>query len=490
MHKWTRIQISLTVLLATSCASAPTATRDQARLSRSIQGRAQPSVPSRRLDSDANGFYQQPAGVADDYPENSFTPEKIIADLEAAHAVGAHYFRVGMSWAEIEKKPGEYSWQIWDRLIDTAEQYGVTILPYVCYTPKWLNSDPVDFWRKPPDDFGKFAQFMETIAARYRGRVPSWELWNEPDNEYYWLGTVKQFAAMIRQAIPRVRKADPEAKIVLGGMSKGRGPFLDYLMKDDHLGDVVDVINLHGYFDTWSAQKPEDYPAFVHSVKELMDSTSPGKDLWFAEFGYSDYRLNKNHASEWSGEILFKYEHTPQYQAVSLWKDHIEVLATGDLSLTTWYRIDDLPEKQDVIGDNNNKHLGLLSLSGKPKPAFHALKLYNRLFDSAVRSADQQIVLHYGDKRRQEVVHAFKTQDGRFLVTGWLKSPAPSEVKDHSGMARDKRKEHLSIEIRDPDLNTPKVFLYKLDGTSKEDDQALNHVVLKGDQAFIAEVRP
>ena len=338
-------------------------------------------IPSRASETLPGGFYYQPAGLADDFPEESTTFERIRQDFEVVRATGARHFRFAIGWDGVEIAPGEYKWGFWDELVRLASDYGITLLPYVCYTPAWLNADPVNYWRNPPDDLQRFGAFMYAIASRYKGKVASWELWNEPDNDYYWTGTAAQFAAMVREGARQVRRADPAAIVVLGGMAHGRSPFLEELLRQQQLGRDFDVVNVHGYFETWSPEPAEDYPQMLQAVHDLIAETAPHLDLWLAEFGYSDYRLDCASASEWV-DIRYRYEHTPEYQAVALWKDHVLAAASGDVSLTTWYRIHDLPEAEGVIGDENNKHLGILDVNGDPKPAYYALPFLQPHFRS------------------------------------------------------------------------------------------------------------
>ncbi len=348
------------------------------------ENRAFPAIPSRAADTDPRGFYYQPAGLADDYPEESTTVAGIRRDLETLRQAGARYYRFAIGWDGVETAPGEYAWGYWDELIRLAPEYGVTLLPYVCYTPAWLSADPHDYWRRPPADPEAFGAFMYAIASRYRGKVASWELWNEPDIENYWLGSAAEFAALVRAGARQVRRADPKALVVLGGMAKARSPFLEELLREQRLGEVLDVVNVHGYLETWDPQPAEDYPQRLQAVRDLLDETAPGLDLWLAEFGYSDYRQTPAQVSEWV-DAVHTYEHTPAYQAVALWKHHVLAAASEDLSLTTWYRLHDLPAAEGVIGDDNNKHLGLLDTDGRPKPAFFAFRHYNRLFDHPFR---------------------------------------------------------------------------------------------------------
>ncbi|MFL5375634.1 MAG: GH39 family glycosyl hydrolase [Myxococcales bacterium] len=437
------------------------------------------AVPSRQHDTVAGGFYAQPAGLADDVPEETSGESKIRRDLAAARDAGAHYLRFAIGWDGVETAPGTFDWRLADEVIGLAPSYGVVPLPYVCYTPKWLNPDPKDYWRKPPSDIARFGTFLEAAARRYAGRVPSWELWNEPDNDFYWLGSVEEFARLIRAGAEGVRRGDPRARIVLGGMSKGRSPFLETLLREHHLGDVVDVVSAHGYLETWDPRRTEDYPAYISEIDKLLRETAPRDDFWMAEFGYSDWRRPDGKPSEWSYAV-HAYEHTSEFQAVALLRAHALALATGALSLTTWYRIDDLPPSEGVIGDDNNKHLGVLDVQGSPKPAFSALRLWNRLLDGPVRTVHAE---------GPALVRAFEKPSGELIVLAWL--PSDTRPSDPQGRAIDPRDATIaialphggsSLQVFDPLTGNEIAAAARLEGAQ------LAGVRLRGDSVFVARV--
>jgi hypothetical protein len=336
---------------------------------------------------------------------------------------------------------------------------------------------------------------MHQIVSRYRGKISSWELWNEPDIENYWLGTPEQFAEMIEKAVPEVRSADPNARIVLGGMARGGGPFFAEIMRKYRIGDAVDAINLHGYLETWDSDRAESYPDRIQKMRDLIiQTTNAGatKDLWMAEFGYSDYRYSPREASEWGIDIVYRYEHTPSFQAAALWRAHVLALATHQLSLTTWYRINDLPSSSRVIGDNNNKHLGLLDVSGHRKAAFYAFKLFSHLLGMPVRSIQSELKIE-APENSQSVARAFERRDGSVVITSWLRSSEPAEVADQSGLAADERHERVRIrlperfekggwEARFYDLRGRVVRRFPLR------EAALPAVNLKGPQVLIGEI--
>ena len=445
-------------------------------------------LPSRQRDQGPDGFFLQPAGLADDYPEESGPVEKMKRDLAVARAAGARHLRFAVGWDSTEVEPGKYDWSEWDALFGLLREAGVTPLPYVCYTPRWLTpSDPKDFWRRPADP-RRFARFVSALVERYRGQAPSWELWNEPDNEFYWLGTAEQFARLVEAGARAVRAADPAARVVLGGMSKGRSPFLEELLGTYQVGRSVDVISMHGYLETWDAGRAEEYPARIEAVAQLAQKTAPQADLWMAEFGYSVWRMPDGRPSQWSYAV-HGYEHTARFQAVALFRAHVLALATQRLSLTTWYRIDDLAPAEGVIGDENNRHLGIVDAQGRPKPAFHALRLYEQLLARPVRLADARTQVHGGPN---SIVHVFEARSGEVIVTAWLRSA--SAGGDPGGRAEDTREDAVALRLP----VGPGAELTAFDVTTGQpmrtgavlDGPLLSGVRLRGDSIFVARVAP
>lgn len=446
-------------------------------------------VYSRQIQTDAQGFYFQPAGLCDDYPEESTTVAKIRNDFRVLRDTGSKVLRFGIGWDSIEEEPGKYNWRFWDQLVAIAKEEQITLLPYVAYTPKWANSSEADFWRTPPDDLSRFGRFMNVIVNRYKGSIKSWELWNEPDLKNYWLGTPAQLAKMLIEGARQVRAADPDAVLVLGGMAHGASPFYRELIEKHRLADYFDVVNVHGYNETWQQARAEEYPSQLRefeAVSKPKNKKLPRSDVWLAEFGYSNWRYKANKASEWGIDVIYDYEHTPQYQAVALFKHHVLALAAGNLSLTAWYRINDLVPNEAVIGDNNNKYLGVLTPQGDPKPAIKALKLYNSLFGEPVRKLPESKIRVRKPARSQSVVHAFEQKDGEVVVVAWLRSSRRDEVIDRSGLAKDKRQETVNIDLSGYDLTQTTRFL--LDGSAAP--SSLRNIKLRGDTVFIASVKP
>jgi TolB protein len=106
-----------------------------------------------------------------------------IADLGKVYLVrdmGFNWAKSFVNWETVEPEPGRYRWLDPDNIVSAFEGYQVRILMRVHGTPAWARP-PDTFLSHPPDDVADFAHFMETLAARYQGKVAAYEIWNEPN---------------------------------------------------------------------------------------------------------------------------------------------------------------------------------------------------------------------------------------------------------------------------------------------------------------------
>lgn len=444
---------------------------------------------SRHAETDARGFYFMPTAVEDDYFDGTSPASRVQRHFETAGRAGARYFRCAFSWNGIERERDHYDWTFWDNLVAQAQQKHIGLIPYVAYSPRWAVRDDKEFWKQPPMDPQSYGDFMYRIASRYRGRVAAWEIWNEPDNRDYWTGTVEQFADLVKVAARRIREADPNAVLVLGGMSYGLSPFLKRLIVDDHIDRYVDVVALHAYPESWSNERAETvFQQWIPAVSDALVQDQSGVDLWVNEMGYADYRFKLNQASVYGTNVFYRYEHTRKYQAEMLFKFEVMALASERVSLTGWYRIDDFPSSETRLGsDFVNYHLGLTDAQGRSKPALAALSFFDRLFGEPIRRVPARVT----PEAPQAVLNVFQEKDGNVAVVGWLRSSVPSEVKGDTGMLPDRRSETVSVELP---CDRPKLEGYfdpeghRVQRPAQIGVKSLNGITLTGSDVFIAEL--
>ncbi|MBN1893712.1 cellulase family glycosylhydrolase [bacterium] len=393
-------------------------------------------------------FYHVPVGLCEDYPEETTTLEGIRKDFEFLKKSGISLLRISFGWDAIEEKKDRYNWLFWDDFVKMAvDEYRITLIPYVCYVPRWNStgaSDTTYFWNYPPVDYDEFGQFMKDLVTRYRDRIHSWELWNEPDIWVYWQGTAEAFSRLVKAGSRAVREADPGALIVLGGLAY-KPEFLLELFRDHGVSPLVDVVNIHNYYETWHRYPVEKLSDHIQEIHEIVSQYGNGQSIWMAEVGYSTYRQG-GWVSD-SYQPYFDYEHTPDYQAVDLFKRLAIALSTERLAAIAWYELKDLPSGEKVIGDINNRNLGVAFADHSPKPAQKAIMFFNELFSQKVRCIDGSVTVSRAIGSDSEV-HCFEKEDGGVIVTAWLRTRVFGQREnDFSGDAADLRKEKIRIEL-------------------------------------------
>jgi polysaccharide biosynthesis protein PslG len=443
---------------------------------------------SRETQTDPSGYFRMATAIGDDYFDGRDTRERVRRHMRVARDVGVRYLRCAFSWNGIEPEEGKFQFAFWDMLVEEAEKAGIKLIPYVAYTPEWAARSPEQFWQQPPRDSAMFATVMKALAARYRGRIASWELWNEPDLKEYWQGTVDEFAELVKVGAAGVRDGDPKAVTVLGGMSHGPAEFFDTLMTRHHIYRWVDVIAMHGYPESWDEDRAEAvYGARVAKMENEIRRSGSQLDLWLNEMGYADYRFQAAHASEWGTNAYYDYEHTKKYAAEFLLKSMLMTAASGDVSLAGWYRIDDFRHSdRRMPADKVHYHLGLVDVNGRPKPEYYAMKFANRLLDQKLRPADSSTTVKRAPQS-QAIVHAFETPEGKVIVTGWLRSSEYKEVNRHTGMEKDRRHEQVDVTLpcRAKEWTTFSATGRKL-GFLKAQSRAMYDVPLSGNRVFVA----
>jgi Cellulase (glycosyl hydrolase family 5) len=168
--------------------------------------------------------------------------------LDAMGQLGATWVRAFLRWDQVEPGgPGR-----WDpAALAGLEQYtsvaqlkGIKVVAVITGAPQWANgsTDP----NVPPRDPQDFARFLGSLAARERGKVAAWEIWNEPDENEFWHGQVgpQQYAPLLIAAHQAIHEADPSALVLAGASTGNDYPFLEGLYAAG-AGNAFDGVAVH-----------------------------------------------------------------------------------------------------------------------------------------------------------------------------------------------------------------------------------------------------
>ena len=165
------------------------------------------------------------------------------------------------AWSHIEKTPGVYDWTKLDFIVDNATKNGVTDLMFVLAgTPAWASSTPTSTGHPGqfpgeqgmPTDLALWDRWVEAVATRYKGRIDSYQPWNEANLPTFFNGTPEQMAELTKRAHDVIARVDPAAKIVAPSTGTRLGaPFRRfyprYLAALAERGWPVDAFAAHTY---------------------------------------------------------------------------------------------------------------------------------------------------------------------------------------------------------------------------------------------------
>ena len=209
-----------------------------------------PTLPRTRTDWHAGSSF----GVLATGIDRRTSQADIAAYMEKAAEAGAQWVRTDFWWYSVEwVGPGVVDWTYFDTVVAEAERQGLTLIPILWGTPKWAATDGVFSYGVP--DMAAWEWFVFQTVSRYRGRITTWEIWNEPNFSGYWHGTPHQYAELLARASLQVKQADPQATVLLGGQAQGGGTsptFLAQILEDPlyPAGAYYDVHNVHTAFSS------------------------------------------------------------------------------------------------------------------------------------------------------------------------------------------------------------------------------------------------
>lgn len=202
------------------------------------------------------------------------------------------WMRTGVGWEWAEPEPGQFRWDGIDAMVKQYEDLGMNLLVTVSGPPRWASSYQEGmaqgaYWSTygayPPKDPAAFERFCYELAKRYRGRLRAFEIWNEPNIQFF-MGTREQFAEVLKAGYRGLKRGNPDCEVMFDASCADMGFYRDML----RLGaaEACDVLAIHNY-QLEAPGPPEDTPfhqGYLDLRKLLALHGQPDKPLWDSEF--------------------------------------------------------------------------------------------------------------------------------------------------------------------------------------------------------------
>jgi hypothetical protein len=280
--------------------------------------------------------------------------------------------RVNLAWGSVQAGPDAgYDWSHYDGVIGEAAKNGIRVLPTVYSSPTWAEPTPEypplgerlpefeDFARAAVRRYGSEGSFWRNNPDLPKLPITDWQLWNEPNSPLFWKPTpnASDYYELLRAFDSTVKRADPKANVMLGGLfptPKG-GIRMEVFM------DSLYIEGAHGHFDAAAihpyAANPEGALASTAALRHVMENDDPDTPIWITEVGWAS-------GGQPSGLTV-----GPDRQADYLRRVFdLAVQRREQLGIAgvIWYSLNDTP------GPLWPAHCGLFTLQGSAKPAWGA----------------------------------------------------------------------------------------------------------------------
>lgn len=209
----------------------------------------------------------------------------------------------GTRWDQIETAPDRYTWDSLDAAVDNARSAGATDILYVLgSTPQWAARDPQlpglygPGTTSLPKDTEDYVDYVRTVAERYKGRITSYQIWNEANTRSFYEGDWTALAKLTRRAHDAIKVIDPSAQVVAasstvipGKLFQTESFFVRYARALHEAGDPVDAMAVHLY-PVDANQGPNARARSIHATQRVLNKVGIDKPLWDTEVNYGDRR--------------------------------------------------------------------------------------------------------------------------------------------------------------------------------------------------------
>ncbi len=324
-------------------------------------------------------------------------------------------FKWGSSNIYIEDEEGdpEYNYKIIDELLDTYLDYNAKPFFEIGFMPYHLSAKQDEYtlrdyhnggWAYPPKDYDKWFNLIKNLVQHCKERYGTeeveswyWELWNEPDIDFYWKGSIEEFCKLYDYTVAAFKAVLPNGKI--GGPAttgprhnKNSGKWLDKFLVhcvngtnyySNKKGTTIDYITFHvkggGYPTTVRAEKR------IPSVKRLLNQVQCGLDIinQYSTLKNLDVILSECDPDGWAAggawdnaNLNFRNsEYYPSY-VVTAFKNIIDIQEDyeGNVDALTW--------AFTFVGERCFEGTRSFTTRGIDKPILNLFRMFSKLGDT------------------------------------------------------------------------------------------------------------
>ena len=335
-------------------------------------------------------------------------------DLDLIAAAGFKFIRMDFHWEAVESRRGEYDWSGYEALLANLDKRGLRAIFILDYShslyeesvtsphPITGHSHKTTASPQHPESIAAFARWTAASARHFHGRHVLWEIWNEP-NGNFWSPKpdAQQYSRLALATCKAIRESDPQATIIGPASAGFPWDFLETFLKSGVL-EYLDAVSVHPYRDAHSP--PETAAGDYQRLRQIIARYAPQSrkaemPILSGEWGYSTH----------AGGVPL------ETQAAFAVRQQLSNLLNG-VPLSIWY-----DWKNDGPDANENEHnFGTVLPDLKPKPAYVAIQTLTR------QLSDYRIGRRIAQASEKDYVLLCTNKAGLQKVVAWTLGEAHS----------------------------------------------------------------
>jgi len=248
-----------------------------------------------------------------------------------------------------------------DSVVADCRRHGISVLGLVGFPPRWASTAPADterFSLYEPDP-AQFENYCREVAARYKGRVDHWEIWNEPNISVFWEPepNADAYARTLAAGYRGCKTGNPDCNVLGVSLAGGAWPRLQFV--EDVFaaggGANMDLLSLHPYRQPRTPEAT-DLTGDMQDAADITRKYESPKQLWLTEIGWPT-QMGRHGSSE-------------AFEALMVPRSFIEAFACDAVDKVLWFRFHDGGWDPSYM----EHHTGLVRRDLTPKPAYFAYR--------------------------------------------------------------------------------------------------------------------
>jgi hypothetical protein len=231
------------------------------------------------------------------------------SDYQLMEEAGVRSVRLPLYWDRAQpfrRNIRHPEWAPFDREVELAAEHGINVFFFLFSSPRWAEPEPQIEPVDRPWKRRAWATFLREAVARYGPEgsfwaeheeelpydpVRTWEVWDEENIVTFGLADPESFATLIRISGRAIHRADPGAKVILGGLfgrplqippNVGSGAFLKGVYEAGDVKPYFDGVALHPYVAVVRGMRVE-----IENLRRIMRENHDGATRFYlTELGW------------------------------------------------------------------------------------------------------------------------------------------------------------------------------------------------------------